>query len=310
MLTALFDQYKIKHAIFFVDTTYLDRLKSEASPACKNDFERIAEQLKNLVRKGHYIFPHIHPHWLDAEYNAADNQWSLKNYSRYRFHKTAVADREKLFDRSIALLKEITDDASSAYELNAYRAGGWSIQPFEDFSPWFDKHGIKHEFSVVPGFRNLAEAQYFDFSNAPVKPVYHFETDPAIEQENGKYTEYTISTLPVTTGMYWMGKLWGKYLWKTGQRSIGDGSGLVIKDETVTGSRKEMLGSKNREMISAELLTTVKLPYYKKFLEKNSYMHFISHPKMLSQHNIKMFGKFLDFAAKKYELKTDFSAMS
>lgn len=307
ILIGLFDKYKIKGAVFFVDTSYLIRLKERENELCKRDFGLIRDQLQTLVKNGHYVFPHIHPHWIDAEYDPSINEWKLLDYSKYRFHNATPADRNMLFENSMNILEEMIRPVNESYLINGYRAGGWSIQPFEDFDPYFKKYGIQHEFSVVPGFKNLSAAQYFDFRNAPDKYIYKFGSDPNSEKGDGQYTEYTISTLAVTKNMYWMGKVWGKYLWKTGQRSLGDGIGVAIKDDSVVENRKEMIGSNTREMISIELLTKVKLKHYRKFINNNRYMHFISHPKMLSMHNIQSFDDFLRSAASKYTLITDFT---
>ncbi len=309
ILIDLFEKYNIKNAVFFVDTTYLIRLKNEAASACKTDFLLIMEQLQLLIKKGHYVFPHIHPHWQDAIYQPVQNQWSLKDYTKYRFHKVSDEEKKFLFDESIKILEAIIYPVNKDYKINSYRAGGWSIQPFTDFKPFFEQYGIVNEFSVVPGFRNLSDAQYFDFTAAPSKRIYRFENDPLIESVNGNFKEYTISTFEVSSSAYLLNKIWGKYLWKTGQRSIGNGSGVVMPARSDQG-RKETLGSDNSEMISIELLTKVKLHAYKIFLRNNSYMHFISHPKMLSSHNIKTFASFLRFACGKYNLITDFSSFS
>ena len=309
LLLDLFEKYKIKGSIFFVDTTYLLRLKSEPNTAAKADYVKIVDQLKLICEKGHFIFPHIHPHWADAKYVEGANYWSLTDFSKYRFHHVFPELREELFSQSVNLLKEIVDTCSVKFPVNAYRAGGWSLQPFEDFKPSFEKHHISHEFSVVPGFKNLSDAQYFDFSECPDKVIYKFDSDPTKEAENGVYTEYTISTIEISKKLYWRNKVWLKYLWKTGQRSMGDGVSLVIKDKELSKGRKEMLGSANREMISIELLNLMKLREYKIFLEKNSYMHFISHPKMISLHNLKTFERFLKYAISKYILMTDFNQL-
>lgn len=304
-LQKLFDKYQIRGAIFFVDTTYLMRLAAQENESCNNDFKKVATQLQTLAEKGHYIFPHIHPHWADAVYNINTNQWSLANYSRYRFHNLEKQERKNIFTGSIAVLQEILQGRGRP--ITGYRAGGWSLQPFSDFKDLFEMTGIKHEFSVVPAFRNLSPAQYFDFSNCPEKKIYRFSEDPCAEDVNGNFTEYTISTLPVSSFGYWQNKFWLKYLWKTGQRSMGDGAGLVIKEESVVKSREEMLGSANREMACIESLNKVSAGVYRKFLDTHNYMHFISHPKMLSLHNLQTFDNFLRRASKKYILETDFT---
>jgi len=309
LLLGVLEKYKIKRAIFFVDTSYLITLMARTEPECVHDFHLISKQLVDIVEKGHYVFPHIHPHWLDAKYVPKTNEWSLIDYSKYRFHNTPTPEKDRLFRDSIAVLKTIFYKTALTFKINGYRAGGWSIQPFEDFRPFFSKYDISHEFSVLPGFKNTSDAQYFDFMNYPDKPVYSFENDPCISEPRGSFREYTISSLVITPLQYWLDKIWNKFLWKTGQRSIGNGSGVVSTNLGKSASSNSNKTRQEREMLSMELLTLVKLPLYKSFLKNNRYMHFISHPKMLSHHNLKCFENFLNYAVEQFELQTDFLKM-
>lgn len=301
-LIALFERYGITNALFFVDTTYLLRLKDVAKthPAAKVDFDAIQQQLQELIRKGHLIYPHIHPHWQDATYDALTNNWSLPSLTYYRFHALQVKEREAVFDASISLLNDIILPVKADYKIDGYRAGGWCIQPFSDFYPSFKKHGIVYDFSVLPGMKNLSSAQYYDFQVAP-KKVYQFEMDITQEDVGGSFTEVPISLVPVSAAIEFANKLLLKFLWKTGNRSVGDGSGVVAQVEEQSESIKN-----RHEMVSIELLTRVKLNLYQKFLLQNTNMHFISHPKMLSAHNFTCLELFLKHATKHYTLSTNF----
>ena len=297
-LISVFDTFNLSHAIFFVDTTYLIRLKEQAmsSHDAKEDFEKIAKQLQRLVKKKHYIFPHIHPHWIDAIYDAGKNTWKLSDISRYRFHAIAEPLRQELFDRSISILKEIIEPLDPGYTIDGYRAGGWCIQPFSDFIPHFKKHGIQFDFSVLPGIRNISNAQYYDFENAPSKAIYHFEEDVLIEKQSASFTQIAISVIEIPALYQFLDKLLLKYLWKTGNRSVGDGSGVVATKQDTAQVRT------NKEMVSLELLNSVKLSLYKNLLEKKEMVHFISHPKMLSDHNFSCLKKYLKYASTRFEL--------
>ncbi len=306
-LISLFDKFRIKHAIFFVDTTYLIRLKAESvtNDLARMDYATIVAQLQKLIQKEHYIFPHIHPHWLDARYAAESNQWSLPNLSLYRFHSLTIEQREKVFDASIALLKEIIEPLHPNYQLDGYRAGGWCIQPFTDFYPHFKKHAIHYDFSVLPGIKNLSSAQFYDFENAPKQHIYHFEEEVTKLDPNGAFTQMAISVAAIPSHIQFANKFLLKLLWKTGNRSLGDGSGVVaskLKNEPPVIST-------NLEMISIELLTQIKLSIYLKFLGQHDFMHFISHPKMLSPHNLTSFEIFLKKVVKQYKIETDFRKM-
>src|SRR4051812_11803887 len=67
LLLSIMEEAKVK-SIFFVDSVYLMRLKKQAETVeeCQVDYEKITKQIRELIKKGHYVFPHIHPHWLDA----------------------------------------------------------------------------------------------------------------------------------------------------------------------------------------------------------------------------------------------------
>ena len=303
LILSLLKQYNIKHAIFFVDTTYLIKLLDAKEPVYKKHYQTITEQLKEIIGNGHYVYPHIHPHWIDALPVPNKGEWSLKNYSKYRFHNITKEEQSNLFDRSINLLHSIIDPVFPNYEICGYRAGGWCIQPFSDFSLHFKKHNVKYDFSVLKYYSNSSPASYYDFSNTPVNEIYRFEDDVIKEVKNGMFTEFSISTLRFSAINNLLNRLFLKYLWKTNNRSIGDGIGISI-EESQNPQRK-----KGREMIAIELLNKIRFNPYILFLEKNNYMHFISHPKMLSKHNLKTFDKFLSYTTKRYVLETDYKKM-
>lgn len=302
-------------SIFFVDTVYLLRLKKLCSqyPVCKNDFDKITSQLQQIVASGHYVFPHLHPHWLDAEYLESTNEWRLNSVSKYRFHNISDEERTYVFDESVQILKDIILPFNPDYKLDCYRAGGWCIQPFEDFKPFFLKHGFKYEMSVLAGFYLFSSAQYFDFSNAPQKNIYSFDEDVMTEKPGGSFTEFNISYIHISSLVHFLNKLFLKYLFRIkGDHSHtrGQGQVAVIKDmqEPVASNGFNILTSKN-ERIAVELLTAIKLNAYLKFINEHDYMHIISHPKMLLKHNHKMLDKFLTEIFKKHEIETDFKKM-
>ncbi len=302
-------------AIFFVDTTYLLRLKqqSETTPKCAEDFNKISLQLCTLVEKGHYVFPHLHPHWLDAEYLKDSNQWRLNSTKKYIFRNISTNERNFVFDGSVNLLKEILHHRFPDYKINAFRAGGWSIQPFTDFIPYFEKHGFRYEFSVLGGFYQFTDAQYFDFSLAPEKPVYSFKNDICLEDTSGPYVQFNISSIAISSFTSFLNKVWLKLHMKiTNDHTFHKGEGQpsrIMNDIKPASARGKNIAEPGNERVAIELLTLVKLNAYNKFIEENNYMHFISHPKMITAHNMSVFNKFLEKASKNYTIESDFHKM-
>jgi len=301
-VVAVLEKFDLR-GIFFVDTLYLVRLKEVASKSAKaaTDFKLIQKQLVWLVNNGHCVYPHIHPHWLDAIYDSELNTWSLLDLSKYRFHSLTEQERIDAFDQSMDCLSEILRESSIPFSINAYRAGGWSIQPFADFSNLFDKYNIVADFSVMGGSRRDTNALSFDFSSIqPNSSPYRFNTQVASKSPNGKYLQFPISSLAMEADTF-ANRIMRKVLWriKHGQ-NYGDGKG--VKFVSNGESTKYDL---HMEMLSIELLTLPKLRQYCSFINNNDYVQFISHPKMLSPHNLLVFKRLLSIMSDMYQIESD-----
>lgn len=304
----LLKKYSIKKSLFFVDTIYLMRLYSvDNDEGAKKDCELISKQLIQILKDGHYIFPHIHPHWLEATYNRDSKQWILKDLDKYRFHNINNEERDLLFRISINFIRQIQESANVFYDIDSYRAGGWCIQPFEDFKPYFEKYGIKNDFSVLSDFKLLNDKFYYNFLNIPYKNVYRFESDIEKEDINGKFTEFSITNITMSNKEKIKNKIFMKVLYRLNYKSFGDGLAVIKSEEKTIISDSFIRNSKsNIEIASIELLTIPKLKIYKKFIENNSYIHLITHPKMLTKHNLYCFDRYLKFITKNYSLETNY----
>ncbi len=305
LLLEIFKKTKLKHALFFVDTTYLQKLIESKNETSQADLKTIREQLIYLIKEGHYVFPHIHPHWKDAVFNEKTNRWNLENARFYRFHFLEETERSQLFQNSINIIKDLQKEAGIAYSIDSYRAGGWCIQPFSDFKPYFEKHDIKHDFSVLKGHSNLNERNFYNFTSVPPKSIYKFTDEVVVEvKEDGRFYEFVISSIKKSSGMQKIiERIFNKYLWLTENKSMGDGYSI-----SKPGEKGEVNDSK-MEMASLELMTAMNLNKYYRFLKDENYLQIISHPKMLSKHNLKIFQRFLKSATDKYELITDYKLM-
>lgn len=313
MIIQLLEKHRLKKALFFVDTTYLMRLAEQTAPEARNDYQRVFDQLVSLLKKGHLIFPHLHPHWIDAVYIPEQNQWDLSDTSKYRFHSIPLDTRKQLFAFSIQLICEIQLKAGVHYAINAYRAGGWCIQPFEDFRPFFEKHQIVHEFSVLKHFENHSRNIYYDYRNVPNRSIYRFDSQIEKEVPDGPFLEYSISSIRKPNRLFI--RLWAKYLVFRGIKNFGDGfsavkSADVVPPDSLDTFSERYIHSENYEMVSIELLTRISTKAYRKFLKDNFYCHFISHPKMVSMHNLRCFDRLLRDLSSKYDLQTDYERMS
>jgi hypothetical protein len=291
-------EHALTGAIFFVDTTYLITLKNNKNENCQIDFKKIEAQIKEIKKSGHYVFPHLHTHWLDAQYIPEINQWDLSNIEKYSFANISEQEKISVFSNSIKLLEEIIG-AQSEW---GYRAGGWCIQPFDSFKSFFEQYNILYDFSVLKGYACASKYQNFNFLKAPDKNIYRFNSDILIEELNGRFVEIPISNIKRNLMTRILNRLFIKILYRRGIMNYGDGlstNSAAVKEATTMGS----------EMASIELLTLINIIDYIKKFEKKELLHFISHPKMLNPHNLNCLDVFLKKILSKYRVNTDFKKM-
>lgn len=292
--------------VFFVDTTYLMRLEDVAMrfALVADDLGYIVTQLKDLLRRGHAIYPHIHPHWLDAVYNERRNTWNLSDLSKYRFGDLSPEMREHVFEGSMRILRGIVSSAGSDQPVDAFRAGGWCIQPFTDFEPFFQRHGIRYDLSVLAGAKRMTNAVRYDFTAPLPAHAYRFSSDVMMPERDGPFTELSISMVQLSKGGF-LDDLASKILWRIPLgRQMGDGQGVPFVDLEEAHS----ISGQRREMMSIELLTAVRLPAFIRHVEQNEFTQFISHPKMLSRHHLRMLDKLLKNLSARFELRSDWKA--
>lgn len=300
----LFSDYAFK-LIFFVDTTYLLRLQ-KISPlhhqaAC--DLHLICDQIKKIVKSGHYIFPHIHPHWLDAIYLPELNEWDLSDHSRYRLANLSEYDRQILFSESIKTLKDIAGTGLH-HPIDAYRAGGWSIQPFLDFKPYFDEWKIRHEMSVIPGKYQMSDAHKYDFSGVFQSRPYYFATDVNLPLATGPYLEWPISTIRVHRWVRWLDFKISGLIQKVKGRARYAGSTV----SSIILSEGDSLAAPgyHRLLASLEGLNPLRIQMYLNSIHAEEYFHFISHPKMLSEYDLLMTKSLCKKISKLNDINYDF----
>ena len=293
-LMQLFIRHKVK-TVFFVDVLCL--IHFEKQNASKDIVKKIKDQLINLYSEGHFIFPHLHPHWLDSVYIKEEKQFDLSNLTKYSLSKLTPEEIEKLFSQAINYL----NDLGIHHTEWGYRAGGWCIQPFHLYKKIFTRNNITSDFSVLPGYKNQNKDQAFDYSNVSFRDPYFFSDQVELADEKGSFIEYPISTTSISPIASFKDKLYRKYLWNKGDKGWGDGLSAQ------TGELRS--NNSNEEMVSIDILNIVKFKGYKNYLKKHDFMHWISHPKMLTKHGLKTFDSFLSFANSNYDIESNFHEM-
>ena len=186
------DELEIK-GNFFIDYLMLKYLRKVDTERTNRDIQLIETQIKDIVRRGHRIELHLHPHWIDAQYNG-DGTWNFQNYTHYALSSLGESVVINMFKEGTAYLNNLAQEVEPGYTICAFRAGGWAIQPFHKIKKGFLEANIKIDSSISYGAYGKNQYSYFDFLDAPNKVMYRFEDDVCNEVADGRFCEIHISS--------------------------------------------------------------------------------------------------------------------
>ena len=188
-----------------------------------------------------------------------------------------------MFREGIEVLEQIGREVDSNYQVCAYRAGGWSIDPFTKIRTCMIKHGILCDSTVCDGLYRSSHFQNYDFRYAPDAEYWNFNKEPAIMQE-GPFIE-----IPITTYKY---SPWNKVIRKFRMKIektihpnrckyFGDGEGISLNDMQ---PKKSQSFFKRLTQPNMYTLQDVFPGYNRQLLkkEKRNIINFISHPKKMN----------------------------
>ena len=284
--------------VFYVDAGYLCQLrKYQHIEQCAKDYRLVAEQLKSLTVAGHEIALHVHPHWEDSFYE--NNQWKIDT-KRYKLADFSDQDIERIITKYHQALSEITGKVCQSY-----RAGGWCIQPFEPIKKALQKNNIHKDASVYYKGIHLSPAHAYDFSSAPDKDLWKFESDPCIEAANGSFIE-----VPTTPDIIPPFFYWNLYLKMRSNREhyrpVGDGNWLVDKKRLY----KHFYSSTNHfacaDGFFASRLDNI---LTRSENEKRKHLSVLSHPKSLAPYSFDALEKFIINAKSKGHIFTTIASI-
>lgn len=276
-LIKLGDKYNVNF-IFFVDSGFLiklDEFRKKFSVLDK-DYKKIINQIKKLVNKGHEVQLHIHPHWENSFFNG--KKW-IFDTTKYRLHQFKQNEIMDIVYRYKKILSEITGE-----NIFAYRAGGWSIQPFIKIKEALKKHNIYLDSTVFYGGYNKSETHFIDFRKAPFKDSWKFEDDVLIEEKKGFFTEIPITSWYYSPLFFWK-FAYTKKLNKFKHKIFGDGSPIGASKKDII----KMLMKGGFAPVSTDGYKSVILQKAFNFYQKKNFQYFVTigHPKALSIFSLK-----------------------
>lgn len=259
--------------IFFVDVLFLQKLKECSDlQAIYSDVE---DQLKLLVKEGHRLELHLHSHWLDAYYNG--EEWIYPTYKHYSLHSLSPKVVSDLFKNGTEYLNSIAGEVEPGYRVNAFRAGGWCIQPFSPLKEVFRENGITIESSAAFGIKGHGDVHSYDFRNIPDKEYYYFKDD-INKEERGDFIEFPITVYKKSL----LSKLL-KLRSKDNFSYFGDGQGIPMF--------KSLFGKILEKLQSTKVMFSIDVPDVDLLIKKlgecdKKIVTFISHPKFMNSNSL------------------------
>ena len=142
-LLSIVDPFNIK-IVFFVDVGFLIKLhdNKEMHQKLRSDYALITNQIKYLSENGHAIGLHIHPHWENSVYDG--NEW-IFDLSQYKLSDCSKKEAYNIIIKYNTFLENLINKKPVAY-----RAGGWSAQPFSYWKKGLSDAGIFIDSTVYP----------------------------------------------------------------------------------------------------------------------------------------------------------------
>jgi len=285
----MLDKFNVK-ATVFVDAAYLLRLfqLKDTFHTLSKDYSIVCDNILELSDKGHDIELHFHPQWINSLYNSRN--WELKS----KQYKLSNLPREIALN-SLAESKNLLESIIGR-QIHAFRAGGFSLDTFDNYIQFFNNNNITIDSSVLRGEYIDSYLHSYDYRNIPNKTLYSFSSQINCEDPNGKFIELSISTFPINSIHYLIKNKFAEFIFDS-KLAWGDGLGIGY------GNFSNKLEQKIKKLFrgmnlsaSMENFSSLLLPYvFSKFTSTIDDTNFVAigHPKVFSQGSIQQVEKFI-----------------
>lgn len=276
------------HGTFFIDVTFLLRLIEVGN---SRQFSLIKAQIQDMVRGGHEIGLHIHPHWVDAEYQEDGETWIFKDFTKYKISNCPQIILTELFDKGTALLNKIAQEVVPGYEVKSFRAGGWCADPFTSISEHLRRNGIFIDASVIP-YRRLAgnTISSFDYSDIRASKPYRFSNNLHEEENDGVFIEIPLSTYKVSPFVQFKSLFKRRFSNSTStMKRFGDGKSVFDVESNTDFHRYTKYFTWTRSYYSCDSCSELMINRIKN--EDQELITIVSHPKCLSIESLSIISK-------------------
>jgi hypothetical protein len=193
---------------FFCDVACLWRYREAGQHAF---VAAVEHQLMDMVRRGHDVQAHLHPHWLTTEIHPREGGGTSYQTDLARFALagsasaqglSVVAHAADLGRRARDYLEGLLRPIDPDYRCLSYRAGGYGIQPASrDIIAGLRQAGYLIDSSIVPGMRLRTNVNQIDFTDLPSSANYWVEeVGPATAAPGNGLFEIPVAAARVGVG--------------------------------------------------------------------------------------------------------------
>ncbi len=267
-------------------------------------YEPYSNQLQKAIELGHDVQLHLHPHWLTSNY---ENGVVIPSddYSLAHFAHNPELPVSEIVSKGTQLLQEICRKAGKNYNVLAFRAGGYNIEPgSKEIFNELAKNGIRYDSSVVLKYYFVSSLSLIDFRKVPPMPNWYIGNDGDFRKPaNSGILEIPVAAIPKTPF-----EIPTRFKLKRFAFRAPESHGTMVH-EGKPGSRLQQL----RMLFSARMLTfdnhTLSPKYLMRILDYNvqKFKHFetlnlatCSHPKTMGDYSFSLMEQFIEMARKKY----------
>lgn len=214
-------------------------------------------QIIEALQRGHDVQLHLHPQWIDAEYDRGvwqlrHSYWRLADLPGGLGSEGQVTSITGALHRGKRTLEDVLKPVRADYECACFRAGGFYAQPSQQIIRAMKRIGLKADSSVIKGFRKT-EPFTVDYSHVRTGKAawWTADTDLAVEGTPGE----NILELSVSSRMepYWKNFKMTKLqtaLWRRKAERIGGGKGAAGNYVTSLPSGRTVLKSLWKKHVS------------------------------------------------------------
>lgn len=288
-LMEVLDAFEGKMTVFW-DILHFYRLQQLAPEVddLRFDMELIEKQIHTLLKKGHDVQMHLHPHWLDARWDK--QKWRF-SYNRFSLHRLwDDADPENMdsimgvVTRARLLLEEVCRKVDPAYRVRVFRAGGYRVEPFGRLAAALQANGLRVDSSAGKGMRSFSDAYPFDFSRLPDFTHYRFDDTVMLHHSEGLFWEFPKGMVKVPPlrriQFYFLQNF--VYPWRG---TYGDGKRLAFTRKEQSGHWWTLPGSRYYRL-TAEGMDPVRWRYL--WQQTSPWSQIVLHSKSLSPRTVEL----------------------